>query len=77
MPDERRALAELLERESDSDLLREMISYAIRRLMQLDVKDWSAPPMASVARAARTATCPKSLCSHGVPARVVAPHVKK
>ena len=37
MTDERMALAELLEKGSDSDLLREKIGYAAQRLMQLDV----------------------------------------
>jgi putative transposase len=38
MTDERMALAELLEKGSDSDLLREMIGYVAQRLMQLDVE---------------------------------------
>ena len=37
MTDERMALAELLEKGSDSDLLREMIGYVAQRLMELDV----------------------------------------
>ena len=37
MTDDRMALAQLLERGSDSDLLREMIGYVAQRLMQLDV----------------------------------------
>ena len=37
MTDDRMALAQLLEKGSDSDLLREMISYVAQRLMQLDV----------------------------------------
>jgi putative transposase len=38
MTDERMALAELLEKGSDSDLLREMIGYVAQRLMELDVE---------------------------------------
>src|SRR5512135_288147 len=38
MTDDRMALAELLEKGSDSDLLREMIGYVAQRLMQLDVE---------------------------------------
>jgi len=38
MTDERMALAGLLEKWSDSDLLREMIGYVAQRLMQLDVE---------------------------------------
>jgi putative transposase len=38
MTDERMALAELLEKGSDSDLLREMIGYVAQRLMQMDVE---------------------------------------
>jgi putative transposase len=37
MTDERMALAELLEKGSDGDLLREMIGYVAQRLMELDV----------------------------------------
>jgi putative transposase len=37
MTDERMALAELLEKGSDGDLLREMISFVAQRLMDLDV----------------------------------------
>ena len=37
MTDDRMALAQLLEKGSDSDLLREMIGYVAQRLMQLDV----------------------------------------
>jgi transposase-like protein len=37
MTDDRMALAELLEKGSDSDLLREMIGYVAQRLMELDV----------------------------------------
>ena len=37
MTDERMALAELLEKGSDADLLREMIGYVAQRLMELDV----------------------------------------
>jgi transposase-like protein len=37
MTDDRMALAELLEKGSDSDLLREMIGYVAQRLMDLDV----------------------------------------
>ena len=38
MTDDRMALAELLEKGSDSDLLREMIGYVAQRLMQMDVE---------------------------------------
>ena len=38
MTDERMALAELLEKGSDSDLLREMLGYVAQRLMELDVE---------------------------------------
>jgi transposase-like protein len=38
MTDDRMALAELLEKGSDRDLLREMIGYVAQRLMQLDVE---------------------------------------
>jgi len=38
MTDDRMALAQLLEKGSDSDLLREMIGYVAQRLMQLDVE---------------------------------------
>ena len=38
MTDDRMALAEMLEKGSDSDLLREMIGYVAQRLMQLDVE---------------------------------------
>ena len=38
MTDDRMALAQLLEKGSDSDLLREMIGYVSQRLMQLDVE---------------------------------------
>jgi len=37
MTDDRMALAQLLEKGSDSDRLREMIGYVVQRLMQLDV----------------------------------------
>ena len=37
MTDERMALAELLEKGSDKDLLREMIGFVAQRLMELDV----------------------------------------
>ena len=37
MTDERMALAELLEKGSDHDLLREMIGFVAQRLMDLDV----------------------------------------
>ena len=37
MTDERMALAELLEKRSDSDLLREMVGFVAKRLMDLDV----------------------------------------
>jgi putative transposase len=37
MTNDRMALAELLEKGSDSDLLREMISYVAQRLMDVDV----------------------------------------
>ena len=37
MTDDRMALAQLLEKGSDSDLLREMIGYVAQRLMQLDM----------------------------------------
>ena len=37
MTDDRMALAQLLEKGSDNDLLREMIGYVAQRLMQLDV----------------------------------------
>jgi putative transposase len=39
MTNERMALAELLEKESDSDLLREMIAYVAQRLMEADVEN--------------------------------------
>lgn len=38
MTDDRMALTQLLEKGSDSDLLREMIGYVAQRLMQLDVE---------------------------------------
>ncbi len=38
MTDDRMALAALLEKGSDDDLLREMIGYVAQRLMQLDVE---------------------------------------
>ena len=38
MTDDRMALAQLLEKGSDSDLLREMIGFVAQRLMQLDVE---------------------------------------
>ena len=38
MTDDRMALAEMLEKGSDSNLLREMIGYVAQRLMQLDVE---------------------------------------
>ena len=38
MTDDRMALAALLEKGSDSDLLREMIGYVAQRLMQMDVE---------------------------------------
>lgn len=38
MTNERMALAELLEKGSDSDLLREMIGYVAQRLMEADVE---------------------------------------
>jgi len=38
MTDDRMALAQLLEKGSDSDLLREMIGYVAQRLMQMDVE---------------------------------------
>lgn len=38
MTDDRMALAELLEKGADSDLLREMIGYVAQRLMQMDVE---------------------------------------
>ncbi|MEO8341402.1 MAG: hypothetical protein ABI604_17145 [Nitrospirota bacterium] len=42
MTDDRMALAQLLEKGSDSDLLREMIGYVAQRLMQMDVEEkWS------------------------------------
>ena len=37
MTDERMALAELLEKGSDGDLLREMIGFVAQRLMDMDV----------------------------------------
>ena len=37
MTDERMALAELLEKGADSDLLREMVGFVAQRLMDLDV----------------------------------------
>jgi putative transposase len=39
MTDDRMALAELLEKGSDADLLREMIGYVARRLMEFDVEN--------------------------------------
>ncbi len=38
MTNERMALAQLLEKGSDSDLLREMIGYVAQRLMEADVE---------------------------------------
>jgi hypothetical protein len=66
MTDDRMALAQLLEKGSDSDLLREMIGYVAQRLMQLDVEGLVGAAPVSVARAARigaTATGIARLCS--------------
>ena len=38
MTDVRMALAQLLEKGSDADLLREMVGYVAQRLMELDVE---------------------------------------
>lgn len=38
MTDVRMALGELLEKGSDADLLREMVGYVAKRLMELDVE---------------------------------------
>ena len=57
MTDDRMALAQLLEKGSDSDLLREMIGYVAQRLMQLDVE--------GLVGGVRFADVPKGSAVHG------------
>ena len=54
MTDDKIALRELLEKGSDTTLLREMIGFAAQRLMDLDPTPCAAPVTASAARAEPT-----------------------
>ena len=56
MTDERMALAELLEKGSDGDLLREMIDFVAQRMMELDVEGlWARGARRTQRGAGRTA----------------------
>lgn len=58
MTDDRMALAQLLEKGSDSDLPREMIGYVAQRLMQIDVDGLVGAGHGSAARALQPDTRP-------------------
>jgi putative transposase len=49
------ALAELLEKGSDTDLLREMIQHIVQRVMEMDVENICAASYANATPSARTA----------------------
>ena len=51
MTDERMALLELVEKEADGDLVREMLAFAAKRLMELEVEATTGAP-----KGARSAT---------------------
>ena len=55
MTDEMMTLKALLEKSADADLLREMIGFRAKRLMELEVKGLTgAPPPASAAPSVST-----------------------
>ena len=54
MTDDRMALLELVEKEADGDLVREMLAFAAERLMELEVE--AAPGAPKGVRSATRAT---------------------
>ncbi len=57
MTDERMALIELVEKEADADLVREMLGFAAERLMEMEAEAAAGAPKGAARRPARfTAT---------------------